>query len=300
MQYKKFMALQLLSTLFIVCMFLISSSALASQTPVAVITNYDDIEENIVITRSDGEPEGAEAFLYPDDRITGEIELVQIECAPYAELNLQGEAYIVSYNPPSGILGVTASICSKASSFWVNTEGVTAGISRGADNDLDLIPQPGYDVTLLKDCEVRFSWNAQDNAKFFIKDEQGKIVFEKTFNGVNYVDLVPANLKLSEGKSYVWGLDDSFEEYKFKILDSQMEKDLLSKLAEIDGEKLTEPENVLKKAEYLQLISDMFSETVDLYWLSLQLLSGMNTYQGLEAEKNMLLNRCRKHLDMEM
>lgn len=274
------------------------SPTFAYPRPVAVITNYDDIEESVAITRANGEPDGADALLYPGDWLTGEIALIEADFSPYTELQPDGQAYVVAYNPPSGIWGVTQSVSDKAASFWFNVENVTTGASRGLDSEFNLNPQPGFDVTLLPHQEARFSWDGQANTKFFIKDDKGEIVFEKDAAGV--FGIVPSSLGLKEGKKYTWGVDDTLTEYRFIVLDERIEMELSAKLDEIEQEEISANERVLRKVTYVQLISDMYPETIDLYWLGLQWLAEVDTSTGYQQQKRMLLKKCAQHLDREM
>ena len=287
-----------LTEIFLMGILINCPSVLAYPKPVAVITNHDDIEESITIIRANGEPDGADALLYPGDRITGETALIEVDCSPYTELQPDGRSYVISYNPPSGIWGVSESMCNKASSFWSNVEDVTIGASRGLDYELNLIPQPGFDVTLLPHQEVRFSWNEPANKKFFIKDSEGKIVFEKGANGV--VDIVPSTISLKEGMKYTWGIEGTSIECRFSVFYDEFEKKLFSKLEKIEQENISADECILKKVKYVQLLSDIYPDTIDLYWLCLQWLRDTDVSAELQQQKQILLKRCVRHLDEEM
>ena len=274
--------------------------ALAYPAPVAVLENYDDVEENITIERFYGEPDGADELLYSGDKISGEVKSLQVKCGPYAEIKSNGNnSCIVSYAPPSGIWGAASSVSDKAASFWFNVESVASGASRGSDNELNLTPQPGFDVTLLSKQEVRFKWDEAEGNEFFIKDADGNIITERDINGFTYFDVALNSLGLKPKEIYTWGIKGSLSEYSFRILDEQAEKELSSKLEEIDGENISRDEKVLRKAAYVQMISDMYPDIIDLYWLSMQLLSEIDSAES-QKEKSMLLQRCRTHLDNEM
>ena len=299
MKFKKSIVLSL-TGIFTVSFLISCAYVFAYPRPVAVIMNYDDIEENITIIRSNGEPDGAEAFLYPEDRITGSIDLIEAECSPYTELKIDERTYIVSYTPPSGVWGVSQAMSDKAASFWSNAEDVAIGASRGLDLELNLTPQPGFDVTLLMNYKVSFSWDDFAYKKFFIKDDKGKVIFVKDTAGINSIDIVPASLQLKEKVKYTWGLEGTASEYKFTVLDSRTEKELLLKLKEIDQENMSAEERVLKKIKYVQLISDMYSDIVDLYWLGLQWLSDIAESESHYKDKQILLKKTVKHLDEEI
>ena len=274
-------------------------TAWAYPKPVAIITNYDEISSGIAIHRANGASGGSEALLYPGDAVTGNVGYVQIKCAPYADFHAQNGAYVISYNPPSGIRGVTQNIVDYASSFWNNVEKVVSGASRGSEEDLNLKPQPGFDVTLLTNQTVIFAWD--DSAKnFVIANEAGKKIFEQAVDDAKKLEIVPSSSNLKAGKKYSWSVNGN-EQFAFTFLDTQTEKEIIDGLAEIDAENLSAEERALKKATYVQLISDIYPDKVDLYWLSAQWLSEISpTDKKLKDDRFVLLKKCSQHLDDEI
>ena len=60
-------------------------------------------------------------------------------------------------------------------------------------------------------------------------------------------------------------------------------------------------EKILKKAIYVQLVSDIHPDKIDLYWLSAQWLSVMNPSTTEERNRQeLLLNKCVMHLNDQM
>ena len=59
------------------------------------------------------------------------------------------------------------------------------------------------------------------------------------------------------------------------LVSEQSEKQVMDGLAGIEAEQIPVHEKVVRKAAFLQLISDAYPDTIDLYWLSLQLLQGV-------------------------
>ena len=276
-------------------------TASAALKPVAIITNYEEVAGGIAIQRANGKSAGSEALLYPGDAVTGNVGYVKIKCAPYADFHSSNGAYVISYNPPSGIRGVAQSAVDYVNSFWSNVESVVSGASRGSEDELNLNPQPGFDVTLLTNQTVRFSWDIPAAKNFVIKDNANRNVFEKIVPGSNSIDINLNSMNFKAGEKYSWTVDDNANPYKFTILDEQTEKDIFEKLAEIDAENLSSEERLLKKAAYVQLISDLYPETVDLYWLSAQWLSEISpTAEQIREYKSVLLKKCVRHLDDEM
>ena len=268
--------------------------------PVAIIENYEETADAIKIQRANGTSSGAEALLYPNDEISGKVDALQIKCAPYADAKILNGAYKISYNPPSGIGEIANNVIDYASTFWNNVENVSSGASRASDDELNLNPKPGFNVTLLQNQAVTFAWDGAAK-NFYINDAAGNKIFENAVAGKNFVEIIPAELKLNDAQKYYWRIDENSNAYQFNILDAQTEKEILSKLAEIDAENISPEERTLKKAAYVQLVSDIYPEKIDLYWLSAQWLSKISPAdEKLKTNKSVLLQKCARHLDEEM
>ena len=282
-------------------MLLNMQTVFAYPKPVAVIINYNELIGRLTITRANGEPDGSEALLYKGDQITGDIAYIKFDFAPYADFYSNGQAYVIMHNPPSGLEGIVQSAIDTAGSFWNNVETVVSGASRGSSEDFNLNPQPGFEVTLFLNQSVRFAWDGDDHNIFSIKDHKGNKIFEKKITGLSYIEIIPNAIKLNAGQSYIWNLDGGYQDYKFTVLDERTENIILSKLAEFDTENISTEEKVLKKAVYLQLISDIYSDKLDLYWLSTQWLTALNTKtKKVEELKYLLLKKCVQNLDSKM
>ena len=165
--------------------------------------------------------------------------------------------------------------------------------NRGSE-DFDKRPQPGFNVTLLGNQRVHFAWTGKSNGNFIIKDAAGKIVFERAVDG-NF-ELVPAESKLKSGEKYSWSVDGGSNVYKFTVVDEQTENEILANLAELDAQTdFSAEERALRKALYVQLISDE-EAAIDLYWLSAQWLTEISTTDAeLKEKKLQLLERCDEH-----
>ena len=164
----------------------------------------------------------------------------------------------------------------------------------------NLKPQPGFDVTLLPNQEVHFEWSNKASKIFVIKDDKGKKVFEEKIGDKNGIDIVPGKAKLKAGQKYFWSVDNNLNTFEFTVLDEQLEKELLDKLVEIEAQYSSPEECVIRKALYVQLLSDDPKYGLDLYWLSAQWLSEFSpTDDKLENDKYNLLERCEQHLNKE-
>lgn len=173
-------------------------------------------------------------------------------------------------------------------------------IQRGDDEKFNKAPQPGFDVTLLLNQTAHFTWDDKTTGKFIIKDDTGKIIFDAAVGSKNSLDITPGDLNLKSGQKYSWSVDGK-KFYKFTILDAESEKAILDNLAEIDAaENLSEEVRTINKAIYLQQLSKLYPDTLDLYWLSAQWLSEISsTDENIANEKNRLLKKCVQHHLME-
>lgn len=159
-------------------------------------------------------------------------------------------------------------------------------------------PQPGYNATLLMNQTVHFKWDVQKTTgNFVIKNEKGKKIFETAISDKSSLDIVPVEVKLKTGQKYFWTVDDNATVYEFTVLDSQSEKILLDTFAEIDEEGLSLEKCTIKKAAYVQGLSDYAKDELDFYWLSAQWLSKISpTDEETKIERDYLLEEYNKHI----
>lgn len=101
-------------------------------------------------------------------------------------------------------------------------------------SDFNLLPQPGFNVTLLLNQKVHFNLNDTQITGLVIVDDKGKKIFETASAAdKGSVDIVPADIKLESGKKYSWTVNGSNDVYKFTILDKKFEKDFLGAVDKI-------------------------------------------------------------------
>ena len=122
----------------------------------------------------------------------------------------------VSYDPPSnmGILGTSKEVLillRDALPFVKESAKVsTPVVSRGSlilHIDLKLIPQPGYNSTVIGGRSVTFYWGLEVANYIFFNDRQGNKVYENNIKGKSYVDLTPEEIGLKKNKEYTWEIE---------------------------------------------------------------------------------------------
>lgn len=295
---KKFLVAFFMCTLTVM---LIHFQPVFAQQPVAVIMNYSELSGRLTITRANGNFGGSPALLYPGDQITGDVGYIKFEFHPYADFFSNGKAYVITYNPPLGIDKILLDVENEFYAFLDNVERVVGGVSRGSSEEINLNPQPGFNVTLLSNQKVIFSWDESENKIFSIKDDKGDKIFEQKVDGITSIEIIPANINLKAGQKYIWNLDQDDRDYQLTVLEENTEKEILSKLTEIDSENISDNEKILKKATYVQLISNVYPEKFDLYWLSSQWLINLKPTTNAEKEKKeILLEKCYDNLEDKM
>lgn len=160
-------------------------------------------------------------------------------------------------------------------------------------------PQPGFFATLLFGQSTKFAWTTPAN-RFVIIDSKGNNIFQKEMVAQTGLELKPEEMNLKPGNLYVWKINSSNEEYKIVVLDEaksfQIREDLM-KFDMTGSEQVTK----LRKIAYLQLLSDKYPETIDLYWLSYQLASEINTKDGkIISAVERFIERVAVHLDAQL
>lgn len=179
------------------------------------------------------------------------------------------------------------------------------------DTNFDLLPQPGFDVTLLKNQTVHFAWwkdNSKDESsietnKFIITDERGKEILNQKTGSASSLDIDLGKIKLKSGQKYSWlvSVAGKTHSFKFTVLDEQTERELLDELAKIDAKNLPPEERILEKAIYVQMLSEEYPDKFDLYWLGVQWLSKISPNdEKLKKEKYDLIKKYTDHNNKEM
>lgn len=183
----------------------------------------------------------------------------------------------------------------------ISTPQISIGIPilRGPE-DFNLLPHPGFSVTLLANQNVHFAWATKAAKNFVVVDGGGKKIFEQSLGGKNSLDIVPGKIKLKSGQKYSWSVDGNINVYEFTILDAQSEKIILDGIAAIDAKNLSPEESAVEKSKFVQQLSEEHPEKFDLYWLSAQWLCEISTDdEKIKAQIRPLLEKCSQHLDAE-
>jgi len=129
-------------------------------------------------------------------------------------------------------------------------------------------------ASLMMETPIVLSWHISGIRKLIVMDARAEKIFEKDVSNRSEISFSAAEAGLKRGETYSWRFDawDSKEVNTLRVLSEQSEYEILDGLAKIDAEKNAVHEKMINKAAFLQMISDDYQDTIDLYWLSLQLL----------------------------
>lgn len=141
--------------------------------------------------------------------------------------------------------------------------------------------QPGCFASLIVGEPVTFAWDIQ-SSKIVFFDTDGNIVYQKNIKGQYSITVRPEEIGLKAGKHYTWKLDNTVFNYEVAILDTDFSQRILKKLAYFDNLMESPEKREIKKAAYLQLISDRYGNKADLYWLSYQIIKGVHINHDMD------------------
>ena len=211
----------------------------------------------------------------------------------------------ISYNPPSdrGVLGTSKEVLGllkDAFPFVKESAKVSKPVAtRGLASpyiDLWIIPQPGYSSTILKGCPVTFYWGIESANSIFFKERKGNVVFQKDVRGKSSIELTAEEIGLKENEVYTWDMEGVKLDgpYSIKVLGDEITRQTMNGLKEIESMGINDVEKAIYRALYLQTVSDLFPQEVDLYWLSYILIKPLNNDIARELKR-----RCLVHLNSD-
>lgn len=239
--------------------------------------------------------------LYIGDIITKKpsITMVKIKWAPYVNGAITDSISMeVAPSRPEKLKGRTyvAGLRQYIDDFVKPTEHAAIPlVTRGERRKVQLPPH----ATLMQDYPIEISGPDEDIRSVTIVDTKGQKVYESLIKSKDPVSLMPREIGIKPLETYTVYINKDSAKRKLDILlmDGSTQEEVLTGLADIDGENLPKPDNLIEKVAYLQLISDAYPDKIDLYWLGYQLLQA-TTYQftkDQEAVIQGLTQRCKNH-----
>ncbi len=148
-----------------------------------------------------------------------------------------------------------------------------------------LYPKPGWKASLMPGESVLFGWESRSAKSFVIKDAQGNEVFRKQLESESSIELNVNEIGMKPSFKYYWGIEikgivDLRIKGELKLLPGDIVQVVNTGLKEIEKEKnLDSTYKALKKAAFLQFISDIYRADAELYWKSGQILARIDRHK---------------------
>jgi hypothetical protein len=158
-------------------------------------------------------------------------------------------------------------------------------------------PSPDNGATVLPGQKITFSWCSGQGKSFLIKDAEDKEVFVQDITRKTLIQIMPKDAGMKPGSLYTWmvkgeGIDI---QYRIRTAEEKMALLISSDLRKIDNEKIRYEEKLVKKAGYLQLMSNTYPQEVDLYWLSKTYLEEIKDENSLSVDNKIIKDELRKN-----
>ncbi len=250
--------------------------------------------ENGILKKCDAE---LDMKLYPGDRLykQDDIKSVKFDFMPYAGVEIENKSsLIIVFNPPNN----KETIFRMVGKFMGLVKIKFKEIRGGSRTLEEMGTGPLENATLIADRKIYFGSYLKGKTIVF-KELAGKEVFRKSL-GDDPV-LIPGKAGLVRGKTYLWEIrrgETLHYRSLIRVLSKKDESAVKESLKQIDTEKISADEKIVKKAVYLQFVSDLYPSQIDLYWLSYHIL--LNAYLKEDEAIDMsdvLLGRCFEHFN---
>ena len=297
-----------IKTIAITLLFLISTTSGASGAAyIGVI--LDGFQENCSI-ESQGDVFSCEQRrrIYKGDKITKlpSTHFLKIKWAPYARgRELNATTMLATFEPPKNKSRILQSI-KEMVGLIRTTHSIVTSATRGGVYEPKAI-QPGNHATVMLGQKITFALESRVCDKSIIfRDSGGKATFVKNLEGSSSVQLTPEEIGLKLHEIYKWSMSGERKgrQFTIRLLDTEISELVEDDLKEIDKENLGRPEICIKKAAYLQFMSEAYPEEMDLYWLSYQFLKELGNQSPLKGDDKLLIeeltNNHLRHLSQEV
>ena len=202
------------------------------------------------------------------------VKALKIKWAPYVKGEARGQVFLeVVPNTADKLKGDTyAGMAKQYVKDFVKPAGysMTAAVSRDPASG-SLFP---VRASLIKGMVMKVPGLEGAARSVIITDPAGRVVYQKQFDAAGDILFNPEEMGIKQGESYSarFTAGAATRECTIFLLDDGLRAEVLKGLEHIDRERLSKVDKALRKAVYLQLITDAYSENMDLYWLSDQVL----------------------------
>ena len=238
---------------------------------------------------------GESRQLYAGDKVIKKpsVKHLKIKWAPYSRGIEQDETTLtVVFEPPKDRKTIVQDI-----EELLGLLRTGHSVSVGATRSLRRIEaqQPYDNATLISTQKSRFVWEGDTGEYIVFKDGIGVEVYRRKLQaGTSSVSISPEEIGMRPGVAYTWSIigTRSNRPLSVRMLPSDIERQITADLRQIDIEPITATERALRKAAYLQFMSDAYPDDIDLYWLSHLILEEIGV-EGIGEDDKTLIDELK-------
>jgi hypothetical protein len=267
-----------------------------AQNSVVVINNPDNLSFTIYRDNRPIKKNYSQFSLRINDIIIcKELKKLSFNWAPYASgQSINDSTMKVTITPPLKTKNSIARIIDSITSYLGFCEADSKSVDLAVRNET--VDLPGTNVSGIQGFPISFSY--LKTSMLSIYDSLGnKIISKELIYSVdkNVFSELPSKLNLESNKKYNWSIinDQSEKKGTIRMVDPTINKNILKDFKTIDKQSANETEGLLKKASYLQMLSEINQDNYDYYWLSYYFLGLIKNPDYPDVEK--LLDRYYKH-----
>jgi hypothetical protein len=264
------------------------------QYPIGYLINDNNYKFTIIRNNAEAEVKLNPIKLFPNDTIKSkDVKKITINWAPYYG-KLVNDSEIAAVR----VEQTESKIWTKLSNAIANYLGfikedvlLKSAVQRG----ISLNELPDSSIIAVGFLPIKFTCSNGKSLSIFGGDH--KELFTKDIKGKNSIDIIPRKLKLKPDGIYYWKITDSNgdREGKIKLLNAEIQEKMYSDFNTINKLSGNKSERNIKKALYLQMLSDYYYNDPDLYWLSYQMLENIN--QTEYPDVKFIITRYNQHSD---
>jgi hypothetical protein len=237
----------------------------------------DGYQENCVVHHNNEEYACEEArHLYAGDKVIKKpaVKALKIKWAPYAREivdKTDKTSLTVFFEPPKDKDGIIQQM-KELLSFVKTDHEISIAASRIVPMDgFNKIPPKSYNyVTLIPGQKTIFAWPNSNGGYILCKDNANKKLLKKYYGADTSLELSPEQMGMRLGDTYTCITNEKakLRQFKLRLLSADFAQQIATDLMKIEKDNPTYHYRSIQKALYLQFVSDIYPQDVDLYWLS--------------------------------
>jgi hypothetical protein len=226
--------------------------------------------------------------------VSDKLDKLKFNWAPYANGTIKNDSTLeVTLVSPNIMKGRLSRIIETISNYmgFIKEDFFSKAVAQRGN---DLVDSPDSSITAVDFLPIKFT--CPGSQSFSVYDINNKQVFLKNTKGILSFEIIPKELNIKLDELYCWKIvgGNNGREGKFRLLNNDFSSTINSSLSAIDKSTKDKSQRILKKASYLQMLSDIYKSDLDLYWLSNQMLDDIDFSQNPEAQ--LIEKRYYEHL----